>query len=177
MNSLFEDPKLIIFVGVIAVAVLASILTRTARYKLVLSAMVGVLLITIAGVVLERVVVTEKEKVEATIDGAAAALEDNDVDRVLYYISESADRTRTRAEWSLEQIEVIDTKIRNLEIIINELTSPPTAEARFDGVIYYRLKVASTGREWYPAQIFVELRRENGRWLITDHVEHETRGL
>ena len=177
MTSLLEDPKPVIFITVIVLAVLASIIPRTQRYVALFTAMAVVLLLGILGVVAERLVVTDRENIETVIYEAADALEDNDLDRLLLCVSESAQQTRSRARWSLEQIQVLKTKVRNLDVVINELTSPPTAEAQFDGVIYYQLKDASTGREWYPARLSVELRREDARWLITNHLEHGVQRL
>ena len=177
MTALVEDPKLVVFAGILALALLASILPRTQRYGRVFLAMAGVLLVTVAGVVVERLVVTEKEQIEATLDSIVLALEHNDLDGLLEFVSPSAVRTRKRATWALERILVTDTGIRNLEIVPNHLTSPPSAEARFDGVIRYRMRVAGFGREFYAARFVVELRLEDDRWVVTDHVEYQTQSL
>jgi len=174
---LAEDPKLVIFIGIAAVAVLASALPRTERYGLVFLAMAAVLVLTVAGVVAERLVVTEREQVEAVLDDIASALEDNDVDGVLEHLSASAGRTRIRARLGLEELIITDTGIRNLQISINRLTIPATAEARFDGVIRYRFRAGDIGRNFYAARFVVVLQLEEGRWMVTDHIEHTIQSL
>jgi len=177
MTVLVEDPTLVIFIGIIAMAVLASVLPRTQHYRLVLWGMAGVLLLTVAGVLVERLVVTDTEKIEATLHAIAAALEDNDVEGVVQYVSPSAVRSRLRARTAMGQILITDTSIRNLQITLNPLTSPPSAEARFDGVIRYDFRVGGMGRQFYAAKIVAELRLEEGRWLVSDHVEYRTQTL
>jgi hypothetical protein len=174
---LAEDPKLVIFIGIVAVAVLASVLPRTQRYGLVFLAMAAVLVLTVAGVVFERLVVTEREQVEAVLDDIASALEDNDVDGVLDHLSPAATPTRTRARLAMEELVITDAGIRNLEVAINRLTSPVTAEARFDGVIRYRFRTGDIGRNFYAARFVVVLQLEEGRWMVTDHIEHTLQSL
>lgn len=177
MTMLLENPIPVIFVGIVVEAVLASVFANTGR-KVVLLAMIGVLILVLGGVVLERVVVTEKEVVEATMDGVVAALEDNDLDRLLNeYVSPLAAHTRLRAETALDIVEVTQAKIRNLEVTINRLTSPPTAEARFDGIVYFRGRQPGIHPDRYAAKFVAELRWEGGRWMITDHVEYEMQRL
>jgi hypothetical protein len=174
---LVEDPKLVILLGIVSLAVLASLLHRTERYGLVFLGMAGVLVLTVAGVLVERFVVTEREEVEAVVDGLAAALEANDVEGVMQYLSPSAEHTRSRARWAMGQIIVLDTGVRHLEITINRLTSPTTAEIRFDGTIRYDYKNPGIGRNFYAARFVVLLEQQDGRWLVTDHLEQTMAGL
>ena len=175
ITTLVENPVPIIFIGIVAEAVLGVVLLQTGRGVLLL-AMLGVLLLVLGGVALEWLVVTEVERVEASLDGVAAALEANDSNAVVSYISPAASGTRSRAQWALSEYEVTDTTIRNLEISVNRLTSPPTAEARFDGVISLAArKGAMLPYNNYPAQFTVKFRLEGDRWLITGHSEGDRR--
>ena len=177
MTMLLENPVPVIFIGIIIEAVLAWVFANTGRNVVVL-AMIGVAILVLGGVVLEWVVVTEKEEVEATLDGVAAALEDNDLETLLdEYVWTSAAHTRRRAETALQIVEVTRAKIRNLDVIINRLTSPPTAEVCFDGTVYFRGRQAGIDADRYSAKFVAELRRENDRWLITDHIEYQMHGL
>jgi len=174
---LLENPIPVIFVGIVVEAVLASIFANTGR-NVMLLAMVGVFLLVLAGVVLERVVVTEKEVVEATLDGVVDALEDNDLDRLLSeYVSPSAAHTRLRAETALAIVEITRAKVHNLEVTINHLTSPPTAEARFDGIVWFRGRQPGIHPDRYAAKFVAELQWEGDRWMITDHLEYEMQRL
>jgi hypothetical protein len=84
-----EDPMPIILFGIVAEAVLGIILLTTRRGVL-LWAMAGVLVLVLAGVGLEWLVVTERERVEATVEGAAAAVRANDRQGLLQCLDPAA---------------------------------------------------------------------------------------
>ncbi len=174
MTTLLENPLPIVFFGIVAEAVLGAALVSTRRGILLLP-MALVVVVVLAGVAVERWVVTERERVEATLDGVVAALESNDLDRVLRYVAPEAGYTRARARFALSMIEITDAKINNLQIIVNELTSPPTAEASFNGVVYYRDRTGQIPYEYYSSPFTVELRKGEDCWLITNHVEQDQR--
>jgi hypothetical protein len=162
----------VIFLGIIAEAVLATMLVST-RQLAIIWAMLGVLVLVFAGVALEMLVVTEVEQVEATLDGVTEALEDNDVERLLNdYVHSSAMNTRRRAITAMQMVEITSAKISGLEISINRLTSPPTAEAQFRGVVRFEPLSEMIHYRYYAANFDVQLRQDRDRWLITDHVEY-----
>jgi hypothetical protein len=169
MTAFVESPMPVIFLGIVAEAVLATIFAST-RQGVILVAMLGVLVLVFAGVGLEWLVVTDREQVEKALYGAADALETNEWPRIEKYLSQDAVRTRDRAMYNLKLVEITSAKISNLQVEVNRLTSPPTAEARFLGVVHYDSRVERIPYRYYGARFVVELRLENGRWLITDHI-------
>lgn len=175
MTVLLEDPLPYVFFGIIAEAVLAVVLLRTGR-GVALLGMVAVALVVLLGIGVEWAVVTEREEVEAAIDGVAAALEANDLQGVLGFVDPKAIGTRQRAEWALGRVEVLEANARNLQVTINRFTSPPTATAEFNGIIRVRDRKGQFPYENYTAKFTVELRRHADRWLITEHVEHDRFG-
>ncbi len=134
MTALVENPMPIIFFGIIAEAVLGVVLLRTGRGA-ILWVMLGVLVVVLAGVGLEWLVVTQAEEVEATLDNVAAALMANDLDRVFQHVAPEAQPSRSRARYAMGLFKLTGVKINNLKIKINRLTSPPSAKARFIGII------------------------------------------
>jgi hypothetical protein len=174
MTTLIESPWPAIFFGIIALAILAVVLVRTGR-GIVLVAMAGVLLVTLAGVVIERLVVTERERVEDTLYGAAAAIEANDVNRVMQYVSASAPYTPARARSVLSQYHFTEARISNVQIQINDLTSPPTATAKMIGIFSVTDTLNELPYNNGRVGLTVHLRRENGRWLVTGHEEGDPR--
>jgi hypothetical protein len=172
MTTLVEDPMPVIFFGIIAEAILGVMLFST-RHGLIVWAMLGVLVLVCAGVALEMLVVTEVERVEATLDGVTRALEANDTTRLLeQYVHASAVNTKRRALTAMQMVEITSAKISGLDITINRLTSPPTADAQFRGVVHFEPQDEMIHYRYYAANFRVELRLEDDRWLITDHVEH-----
>jgi len=173
MTTLLEDPMPVIFLGIIAEAVLAMIFAST-RQGVVAWVMLGVLVLVFAGVALERWVVTDVERVEATLDAAVDAVEANDWPRLQQCLSDDAMRTRRRAVTVLGQVEFTSAKLSNLRVEVNHLTSPPTAQAEFHGSVRFEPRTEMVPYRWYAAEFIVELQLVNDRWLVTDHVEcHE----
>ncbi len=172
MTTLLENPLPIIVFGVFAEAVLGIVLVRTGRGA-ILAAMLGVLLLVLAGVGLEWLVVTQFERVEATVKGTAGALQANDGDAVLAFCSESDDpsaaHTRNEARRARRIVDFSRVKINDLKITINKLSSPPTAEARFIAVVSARDRGNRVGHMTRPLGMTLRLRWESGQWLICGH--------
>ena len=172
MELLFENPLRIIFFGVAVEAVLGLALFRTRRGA-ILWVMIAVFALTAAALAVERLVVTERERIEMTLDGITSALEANDLNRVLSYVAPAAVRTRGRAAWVLGRIEVQSARIYRLDITINRLTTPMTAKASFFGHVSYRDRQGEIPYGNYGSRFVVDLRKENDRWVVTGHVEEQ----
>jgi hypothetical protein len=172
MTTLVEDPMPLIFLGIVGEAVLGIILLKTGRGAL-LWAMAALLGIVLAGIALEGFVVTEREEVEATLEGVAAALQANNRTRLLntqQYLTNSAGDSREQIRWALDRVTFSRVRITDLEITINRLTNPPTARARVEGIARFKDRRGEFPYESYPINdLIVNLRLESGRWLITGH--------
>jgi hypothetical protein len=173
MEMLLESPLPVIVMGIVVEAILGVVYVNNRRRGLIV-AMAGVLLVVAAGVVVERWVMTDREKVAATLDGAAAALESNDLDRVLQFIDPEAEKTIGIARANMLLVTIHAAKVNNLQIEINRFTSPPIAETKFVGVVDCE---GSPGvnqfinRERYFLRFQVELVFKEGRWLIADNTK------
>ena len=168
MIALLESPWPILVIGIGVEAVLAVILLRTGR-GWALWAMLGVGLLTFMGLGLERLVLTDREAVEDTLDACAAAVEANDLDRLLQYISPTAPKTQNDARFVLGEVEVRKARINNLEITVNRLTSPPTAKAKFRARGTGRDRKGEYPYQGYATKVVVNLRREGDRWRVADY--------
>ena len=170
MITLVESPIPVLLAGLIAVAILAVLFFNTGR-GLFLAIIAGVVVLVLAGLAVERFVVTEREEVETALYGLAGAMEANDKNAAVALLSPSAAETRARAEWAFARFEIKQANISNLEIEINNLTSPPSATAQFDGFIQVHDRKETIP---YNAQNFyftVHFEKEDDRWLITGHEE------
>ena len=170
MTWLLEQPWPILLVGVAVEAILVVALVQTRRLS-VMIAMSCVLLLTVAMLALEQLVVTPVEQVEGVLYTTAAALEANDRQAVLARISPGATRIRLVVEQGMARLEFTKAKIvGKLEITINELTLPPSATARFLGMINGR--TTSDGQNVTRlARFTIKLRREGDTWLVSDYEE------
>ncbi len=165
MDTLLENPMPILFVGIFVEAILGVALVKTGR-GLFLIAMIGVLLLLLAGVGLEALVVTDREQVEATLDGGAAAFVDGDLDRVLSFVAADASAVRQKVQWILRLAELDSIKITDLKINIVRTTSPPTARAKLVAVVSGREKSGVYTPTNYPVRVNLQLRQQGERWLV-----------
>jgi hypothetical protein len=162
-----ESPWFWMLSGLAIEAALAIALLRSQRGSLIW-AMLGVAVLTLAGLGLERFVVTDREAVAMTLDAGAAAAEANDLNRLLACIAPDAQKPRNFARWVLSQATLQEARVRDLEVSINRLTSPPTARARFMAVGRGRDRAGQLPYEVFARQVTVTLRQEGNRWLATD---------
>jgi hypothetical protein len=164
-----ESPWPVLVIGLAAEAILAVILVRTGRGVL-LGAMAAVAVVVGIGLLLERLVVTDRKLVAHSIDAAAAALEANDLPRLLELLAPDAAETRQAATQALQEGEFIQVRIYGLEVAVVRTTSPPTAKATFNVIATGKFRRGEFGQQTLrPFPMIVRLRWEAGRWLITGH--------
>jgi hypothetical protein len=168
MAWLVEDPLMILIVGAAVEAVLLIALVNTGRGEL-LYAMIAVGVVVAALLMVERLVVTDRERVQQTLHSAAKALETNDVEAVIAHIAPDAAPMRHQVRAILPLVEVREARISGLKITFNELTIPPTATAEFVGRVNARWLHGTAPRDQYLARFTVTLEPVGDRWLMTDY--------
>lgn len=170
MSWLFEDPTTLIAAGVLIEALLAVALVKSGRILLI-AAMVGVLALVGLGVLVERLVVTEREQIEATLDGVTTALEANDVEGVLRFIDPAAAGMRSSVRSAVSEARITDARIYDLVAHVDHRTNPPTARADLTGRVKgrYRGEAPAGGEGLFLRRFTVDFRQEGDRWLMTDY--------
>jgi hypothetical protein len=168
VSWLFEDPTTLIVAGVLVEFLLGVALVKSGRGALALP-MIGVLALVCLGVLVERLVVTDREQVETALDGVCRSLMANDVEGVLSYIDPEAGGIRSHVRSMLPSAQITDARLYDLVIHVNRRTNPASARADFTG----RLKGRFQGSEGLVLRkLTVDLRQEGERWLITDYEDH-----
>jgi hypothetical protein len=171
MSEFLESPWPAVWLGAIALALLG-VAWHNTRDRRLLQGMAGALAVTLILILVEWLVVTDREAVANTLEDVAVALESNDLSRVLAFLAPDADRLRNDAQRYLPGVEISDANIGgDLVVTVNQLTSPPTARATFTG------RITGTNvnpGERMPYDNFVRrftlrLRRDAGRWLLIDY--------
>jgi hypothetical protein len=167
MSWLTEDPTVILLaIGVVAVGIIIAIL-KTGR-GLYLTWLGGVALLAILVVFLERYIVTDREKVEDTLYGAAAALEANDVEAVASYLAASGEALEREVRSRMRTMEVRKaTIVSDLRIEFSPLEIPPKATATFLGRVEF--KAASVPLEQLLRRFKIQLAKEGDRWLVQSY--------
>jgi len=154
--------------------VLGVMLAISGRRALV-AAMILVAAATAGLVVLERVVVTEREEVADTLDSIAQSLVANDVPAVVGALSKTCPR-RAEVQSVLSHVTVSGARVGgDLEVTVNRLTSPPSATTTFTGRIDAKDNRGTVPYEHIFRKFKVTLHKEGDRWLITNFDDTDVR--
>jgi hypothetical protein len=177
VSWLFEDPTTMIVAGALIECLLVVALVKSGRAILVVP-ILAVLALMGLGVLIERLVVTEAEQVEGTLEGVADALEANGVEAVLRYIDPAAAELRSHVKSQMPQMRITDARVYDLVVRVNRYSSPPTVQADFTGRLKGRFRGdGGAGGEGLVLRNFtVEFHQERERWLITGYEDHGTIG-
>ena len=163
---LLENPLPIYAVG----AVLATVcgLAFLARRSLsALLVFVFVVLTTLLLVLVERFVVTERERVEAAAIEIMAAIEANDLEGVLARIAPTAEEVRSDARTMMPQMTVEDTNLTSLRVEI-AAGEPPLATSFFRGKVD-GIHRGSGQRVFYFEDVELSWQLIDDRWLLIDY--------
>lgn len=171
MNWLFEDPWPVIWIAGAVIALL-SVGYYHSRHRGVLAAIIGVLFLASACLLVEQLVVTEREQVEQTLREGAAAVKRNDLAAVLALIAPEATAMRSSVQTILPTLDVTDAGVGgDLKIEIQHAGPQPTATAAFTGRITINSRTSGERlpHETYFRHFTVQLRKEGDRWLMTGY--------
>jgi hypothetical protein len=168
MLIFLESPWPILLIGIAAEAAMGLALLRSGQGKW-LWAMLGVGVVVVGGLLAEHFVVTDRKLITRTLDTAAAAVEANNLPRLLDCISPDARKPRADSKRLLGRYVFKTGRIYRLDIKINRYTSPPTAKVHFLAFGEAEDRQGLIPRGSYSRGVEVELRWENNRWLVTDY--------
>ncbi len=167
MTRFAEDPLPAIIIGLCVLSMLLILYLQT-RERSWFIAILCAAALTLVAVVWERVIVTERERVEGVIYGVAASAEADDMEAVLEFLAPNASRIRGLVNRYMPNSEVERARvIGSLKIEIDETAFPPTAVAQFNAFVHGRWE-----RDKMPgavrADVTARLERPDDRWLITE---------
>jgi hypothetical protein len=164
----FESPWALLFVGIAVEAVLATILAQTGRGKYLI-AMIVFGLVMLACLVVERMVVTDREAITNTLDVAVTAVRKNNLDGLLDCIAKSAKEPQDKSRMLMSVVEVEEAHISDLDIKVNRLMSPPNAEVQFLAVGKGKDRAGQFPYQGFAQRVSVQLQWQSNRWLITSY--------
>jgi hypothetical protein len=171
MTLLLEHPTPIIVAGSLAalVALMAFVSRRSGG---ALAALAVIAAITVALVIVERVVVTPREEVENAVASLLDAVEANDVDRVIAAIDPTAANVQADAKALMPQIKVEVANADDLDILVEPGANPPRARAAFQA--YLRGTHVRSGAPVAYINQRVELTwiKRGDRWALADYAAY-----
>jgi hypothetical protein len=173
VSWLVEDRWTIIGLGVLAQVLLGVALLHTRRGA-VAAAMVLALVLTGAGVLLEWLIVTDREAALATLHEAAAAVRSGDEDRVLQFIApEEREGLEAAVRYYLGMFEFTSIAINAPETEILD-GAQRTARIRFTARVEVRGKGAmDVIRNEIVQPLEIRMRKEGDRWLVTGYEQEK----
>jgi hypothetical protein len=175
MNWLFEQPVMVVLFGVALLIALGGAWSATGRKEL-LYAMGVTLLLIVAGLIVEKVVITDREAIKATLQRIARDLQSNDQRAVLGYVHSSSPELKQKAEAELPKYRFTECRITGIHLIdVNSKAEPRSAIVEFN--IMARLTVQEGSFEladasiprWVRLQMAVE---KDGAWKVQAY-EHD----
>ena len=169
MSSVFESPMTAIIVGGLTTALMITAFLKTGS-KFLLAGTIVAIAGTIGMVVMERMVVTERERVEQTIYDVAACVERNDVEGAISHVHSQANRIRNHAtrefsSWKFSRVVVKN----NLEVKLTPPGNPQTATATFNVVVILSDASESIKDQHVARLVRVTLRKEQDDWRVWEY--------
>ncbi len=170
MFWLTDDSTPVFVICGITLLVLLVFLLKTGRGVIML-AMAGVVLCIVAAILIDMMVVTDREVVEQTLFKAANLAEQNQFEALLDYVSPSVPHVRAQAaSWIHQASRIDEVGISAIDITVNRTKHPPTARAEFR--VYARGEARERNNPFpftYLSRLRVDFQWENDRWLVTDY--------
>jgi hypothetical protein len=161
-----EDPTPIFILGGITLAVLFVYLMKTGR-GMVLVAMAAVAAFMGLAVLVDAIVVTDRERVEDVVYQAAAAAERNDLDAVAAFVSPSAPQIKIDIRRWIGQLIIESVSIGSLDVEVDRTAGSPTATAKFWYIGQGKSRRGDTVHDRVPGKLKVDFRKEAEHWLVT----------
>jgi hypothetical protein len=181
MNWLFEQPLVIVVLGVLLILGLGAAWSASGRKELLVALGVALALL-IGGLVTERLVVTDSESIRATLLQIARDVQSNDRRAVARHVYSGAPELKKKADAELPNYEFTEcrvTKIYNIDV--DRLAEPRSAIVEFNVVASGTFKYQGDhySDSGIPRWVKLHLVREkDGSWTIQEYEHAEpTRGM
>ena len=174
MSALFESgfPFWMLLVSLfLAAVILAAMWAATARREPLIGAGIVLALMPLAWMV-ERLLVTDREAIEATLFAIAAEVKNNNRAAVLRYIHSQASELRAKAEAEMGNYRFNECKINRIhEIVVSGDKRPKSAVASFNVYANGSFRV---NNETISGDVFrrieLHLRQEDdGNWRVENY--------
>ena len=175
MIWLSEKPLVIVLMGVTTAIVLGGLWMQTGR-KSALYALLCSLVATAGLLVLERLIVTDREQIDTILHQAARDVERNDLEALFRYTHSRAESIRRQARAELPRYVFEQVSIKsNLEINVRTDRDPPTARARFNAVVTLSEREGLIHHRRIPRFVIVVFEKEGDEWRVVGY-EHDEPG-
>jgi len=173
MLWLYEQPLAIVAIGVALILALGAAWSASGRKELLYAAG-AMFLLLIAGLIIEKMVITDREAIRTTVLQIARDVQNNDRRAVLGHIHSSAPQLRRQAEAELPKYEFKEMRITRIHLIdVDRQAEPRSAIVEFNiigsGTERQGVELGHVA-QWVKLHL---LREKDGRWTVADF-EHDS---
>jgi hypothetical protein len=162
MTWVLEESLYVLLLGIPLTAA-AAIAWVKITHQALLWVAVLMLLLTIAGVAIEQLVVTDREQITFQLEQIAADVQNGDISTILAHVHADAPETRAMAESNLKHYNVRAVRITKIhEILVYRDRHPAEAEIKLNAVV-------DVDQNHGPFAFTVTLRLDGNRWKIIDY--------
>jgi len=171
MSWLFEETLPIIFIAVLAEAILFGALVHTGR-RFIIFVMLAVLGLLGASLLIERIVVTDREAVVATLEQIARDLEKNNTSALAAHIASTAPSLQHRIQTRLARVEVKTADVKGRpDVTLYSQGSVRFAEADIKGLVVGNDRKGLLQDVRYFRRFLIRFRNEGGTWKVYEYEE------
>jgi hypothetical protein len=172
MTTLLENPLPIIVVGGL-VALVAGMVFFSRRSGGSLAALVGTVLATLALLLVERLVATDREQIESAIANLLAAIEANDLKATLAVIDPAAAKVRDHVQTMEPLIKVEKARsIGRIEVTVDDGAQPPTADATIQAFLQGVHEQSAMQVGYFNQRVDLHWIKRGDQWLLDDYTAY-----
>jgi hypothetical protein len=174
MTWLFEQPLAIVIIGVVLLLGLGTAWSMTGRKEL-LYALGATLALIVVGLIVERLVITDREAIQATLLTIARDVQSNNRRAILGHVHSSATELKQRAETELANYQFTECRVTRIHLVdVNARAQPRSAVVEFNVIASgtFRQGTLEVSDTSVPRWVRLNMLRENdGRWTVESY-EH-----
>ena len=180
MSFLFENAWIWVVLAAIVGFIGYSMFVNDKKNRTLLVTIIATAVVLFGGLALERYIETDNEALRRTLKEISAAIRADDFAQVRTYIAPDADQLRGLAAEGMARATLSLVNFRNIEIKVNDMTVPTTAELRFSVIFRGRPKdrtwLGLGDAEFIDQYKFTAVfEKHDNRWLATDEVLFDNR--
>ena len=171
MTMLLESPLPIAVVGGL-LATLALIVYFARRTGATFAALIAVIALTILLLVVERVVLTERERVEVALATMLDAIEANDLAGATALVDPAAAQIRRDIEALMPLMRVEAANSAAEQITLDEAAQPPTATSQFQAYLRALHQKSGLPVAYVNQRVDLHWVKRGDRWLLEDYTAY-----